>query len=259
MTSANARTSSRRRSLSAAVAGACLAAGCASFVEVQVETPLQSKLDVSAFRRVLVAGFVTEPGTTDIELSSETARLLQNQLRSNARLQVLEPDRPPLHNELQRLEERLRAGDKLTKAEREQFDVEAERLLQDAEFWRKLGEEYQTPLIVTGKLGFSEQNRSGFAADERVVRDPATGRPRLVRGNRYLERKGYSLTADFAFVDGRSGQTLHKEKFTEEVLYSDEQRTSTLSSYFELMDRLMPNFLGVLTPQRIRGTRVLLQ
>jgi hypothetical protein len=52
---------------------------------------------------------------------------------------------------------------------------------------------------------------------------------------------------------------LHKEKFTKEVLYSDEQRTSTLSSYFELMDRLMPNFLGVLTPQRIRGTRVLLQ
>jgi len=25
------------------------------------------------------------------------------------------------------------------------------------------------------------------------------------------------------------------------------------------MDRLLPNFLGVLTPQRIRGTRVLLR
>ncbi len=236
-----------------------LAGGCASFVEVPVETPLQSKLDVSGFRRVLVAGFVTEPGGSDIDLSSETARLLQNQLRSNARLQVLEPDRPPLHDALQRLEERLRAGDKLNKTEREQYDVEAERLLQDAEFWRKLGEEYQTPLIVSGKLGFAEQNRSGFAADERVVRDPATGRPRMVRGNRYQERKGYSLSADFLFIDGRSGLSLHKEKFTEEVLFSEEQRTSTLSSYFELMDRLMPNFLGVLTPQRIRGTRVLLQ
>jgi hypothetical protein len=221
--------------------------------------PLQSKLDVSAFRRVLVAGFVTEPGASDVDLSSETSRLLQNQLRSNARLQVLEPDRPPLHDALQRIEERLRSGAKLAKSEREEYDLEAERVLQDAEFWRKLGEEYQTPLIVTGKLSFAEQNRSGFSADERVVRDPSTGRPRLVRGSRYLERKGYTLSADFLFVDGRSGQTLHKEKFTEEVLYSDDQRTSPLSSYFELMDRLMPNFLGVITPQKIRGTRVLLQ
>ena len=43
------------------------------------------------------------------------------------------------------------------------------------------------------------------------------------------------------------------------MLYAEDQRISPLSSYFELMDRLLPNFLGVLTPQRIRGTRVLLR
>lgn len=259
MTSATARRRSPLRST--ALAAALLSGACASFVEVPVETPLQSKLDVSSFRRVLVAGFVTELGASDVDLSSETARLLQNQLRSNARLQVLEPDRPPLHDALARIQERLNQGqgERLAKPDREQYQLEAERLLQDPEFWRKLGEEYQTPLIVTGKLTFGEQNRSGFQADERVVRDPATGRQRLVRGSRYQERKGFSLAADFVFVDGRSGQTLHKEKFTEEVLYSDDQRTSPLSSYFELMDRLMPNFLGVITPQKIRGTRVLLQ
>jgi len=258
MTSPTARPRRRLRLspelLAFAAALAC--AGCASFVEVPIETPLQSKLDVSGFRRVLVAGFATDPGPSDIDLSSETARLLQNQLRSNARLQVLEPDRPPLHDALERM--RTRLGEKLGKAERETFQLEAGRLLQDADFWRKLGEEYQGPLIVSGQLTFAEQNRSGFSADERVQRDPATGRPRLVRGSRYLERKGYSLTADFYFIDGKTGQTLHKEKFTEEVLYSDEQRTSPLSSYFELMDRLLPNFLGVLAPQKIRGTRVLL-
>ncbi len=42
------------------------------------------------------------------------------------------------------------------------------------------------------------------------------------------------------------------------MLYSEEQKTSSLSSYFELMDRLLPNFLGVVSPQKIRGTRVLL-
>jgi len=257
MTSATERT---RRSLSLLgvlpllVAGA----GCASFVEVPVETPLQSKIDTSTFRRVLIAGFATELGDEEVDLSAETARLLQNQLRSGTRMQVLEPDHPPLGDALEKALEHLGEGGKYTKAEREQYKVEVDRVLQDSEFWRKVGEEFQNPLIVTGRIGFEVQNRSGFQAEERVVRDPGTSRPRLVRGNRYLERKGFSLAADFIFVDGRTGATLHKEKFTEEVLYGEDQKISPLSAYFELMDRLLPNFLGVLTPQRIRGTRVLL-
>ena len=91
------------------------------------------------------------------------------------------------------------------------------------------------------------------------MRDPSSQRPRLVRGNRYLERKGFNLNADFYFIDGKTGSLLHKERFTEEVLYGEDQKISALSSYFELMDRLLPNFMGVISPQRIRGTRILLQ
>jgi len=230
---------------------------CASFVEVPVETPLQSKLDVSAFRRVLIAGFVSDPGEADVDLSPETVRLLQNQLRSHTKMQILEPDRPPLQDALDKLRARFGDGERLSKADREQFRLEAEKILQDGEFWRRIGEEFQNPLIVTGKVGFETQNRSGFQTEERIVRG-SDNRPRLIRGNRYLERKGFSLNADFVFVDGRTGQTLHKEKFTEEVLYGEDQKVSPLSSYFELMDRLLPNFLGVISPQKIRGTRVLL-
>lgn len=248
---------SRARSLSLLLLGLA-GVGCASFVEVPVETPLQSKLDVSSFRRVLVAGFVSEPGEAEIDLSSETVRLLQNQLRSASRMQVLEPDRPPLQLALDQARSRIVEGDRLSKPERDQIRLEADRLLEDADFWRRVGEEFQTPLIVTGKVDFGSQNRSGFQAEETVVRD-SRGNPRLVRGSRYLERKGFSLSADFHFVDGRTGRTLHKEKFTEEVLYGEEQKVSALSSYFELMDRLLPNFLGVIAPQKIRGTRILLQ
>jgi hypothetical protein len=256
MTSATARP---RRSPRALLAALLLATGCASFVEVPVETPLQSKIDVGSFRRVLVAGFVTDLSEADVDLAPETVRLLQNQLRSNTKMQVLEPDHPPLNDALEKILERLGEGDKYTKEEREQFKLEADRILQDGDFWRKIGEEFQSPLIVTGRMGFETQNRSGFQQEERVVRDPGSNRSRLVRGNRYLERKGFSLSAEFQFVDGRSGQTLHKEKFTEEVLYGEEQKVSALSSYFELMDRLLPNFLGVISPQKIRGTRVLLR
>lgn len=240
--------------------GAALAASaCASFVEIPIETPLQSKLDVSRFRRIMVAGFVTEPGAADVDLSSETARLLQNQLRSTSKLQVLEPDRPPLQDALARARTAIGPEEKWGKPEREQFRLEADRLLQDVEFWRRLGEEYQNPLIVTGRIGFEEQSRSGFQAEERVVRDPTSSRARIVRGSRFQERKAFTLSADFAFVDGKTGETLHKERFSEEVLYGEDQKVSPLSSYFELMDRLLPNFLGVISPQRIRGTRVLLK
>jgi len=246
--------------LAQAAAAALLLAtpGCSSTVEVPVETPLQSKLDVSAFRRILIAGFVTDLEESDVDLSAETARLLQNQLRSNTRLQVLEPDRPPLQDALEKALEKIGEGGSYNKEEKEQYRLEADRILQDPQFWRKMGEEYQQPLIVTGKLSFESQNRSGFQAEEKVVRD-ASNQPRLVRGNRYMERKGFTLTADFLFIDSKTGETLHKERFSEEVLYSEDQRVSALSSYFELMDRLLPNFLGVITPQKIRGTRVLLR
>jgi hypothetical protein len=245
------------RSVAVSLLAALSALGCASFVEVPVETPLQSKLDVSRFRRILIAGFVVDLQDSDVDLSAETSRLLQNQLRSNTRVQVLEPDRPPLQDALDNILARLDEEGSYASEEKEQFALEADRLLEDPEFWRKMGEEYQQPLIVTGKLGFEGQNRSGFQPEERVLRD-AGGSPRLVRGNRYMERKGFTLSADFYFIDSRTGELIHKERFTEEVLYGERQRVSPLSSYFELMDRLLPNFLGVITPQRIRGTRVLL-
>jgi hypothetical protein len=43
------------------------------------------------------------------------------------------------------------------------------------------------------------------------------------------------------------------------VLYSANQSTPALSSYFELMDRLIPSFLSTLSSQKIKGTRILLQ
>ena len=257
MTSAVARPGSAPAVAASLLLG-LLGAGCSSFIEVPVETPLKSKLDVGAFRRILVAGFATEPGSGDIDVVPETVRLIQNQLRNGTGLRVLGPDMPPLQEELDRAMLALGERDSLTREQREQYRLQADRILGDAEFWLKLGEEYQNPLIVTGRVDFEEQNRSGFQTQERVVRD-GSGRPRLVRGNRYMERKGFALTADFHFVDGRTGLLLHKERFTEEVLYGADQQISPLSCYFELMDRLLPNLLGVISPQKIRGTRILLR
>ena len=231
---------------------------CASYVEVPVETPLQSKIDVARFRRALVAGFLVEPGGIDVDIQSETVRLLENQLKTRTKLQVIEPDRPPLLGALEKAREGRPDAANAT-AEREQVRLEGDRVLQNGEFWRGVGEEYQSPLIVSGRMSFHVESRSGFQSEERVVNDPITNSPRMIRGNRYLERKSYGLSAEFYFVDGGTGEVLHREKFQEEVLYGEEQKVSPLSAYFELMDRVVPNFLGIISPQRIRGHRILLR
>ena len=60
-------------------------------------------------------------------------------------------------------------------------------------------------------------------------------------------------------VSAGAGETLHTETFREEVLYNANQTTPALSSYFELMDRLLPAFLNTLSAQKIKGTRTLLK
>src|SRR5512132_2507182 len=69
--------------------------GCTNFFEVTIETPLSPKMDVSAFRRVLVAGFISG-GTDDVDANLETVRLLRSQLRSKSGLRVIEADVLPL-------------------------------------------------------------------------------------------------------------------------------------------------------------------
>src|SRR3954470_15582231 len=68
---------------------------CTNFFEVPIETPISAKMDVSAFRRVLVAGFISG-GTDDVDANLETVRLLRSQLRSKSGLRVIEAEVLPL-------------------------------------------------------------------------------------------------------------------------------------------------------------------
>src|SRR5205809_7457837 len=68
---------------------------CTNFFEVPIETPISAKMDVSAFRRVLVAGFISG-GTEDVDANLETVRLLRSHLRTKSPLRVIEAEVLPL-------------------------------------------------------------------------------------------------------------------------------------------------------------------
>jgi hypothetical protein len=275
---------SRWLGLSAAVLVASLVACGPVSYEIPIETPIQPKLDVSAFQRVLIAGFVAG-GSDDVDTNQETVRLLRSQLRSKSSLRIIDADAMPL---LEIAQEQGRAGggdaeqraaapessatattataDKaaavpgLPAKIREEKDLEPyERLFANTNYWKRIGEEYQNPLIVTGTVLFTPHSRSGFVSRDVEQFDPATGIRHVTPQRTYMERKGFILRPKFVFIDGRSGATMYSESYREEVLYSAQQATPALSSYFELMDRLIPNFLSTLSSQKIRGTRVLLK
>ena len=252
-----------------ASAGLALAfAGCTSFYEIPVETPIQPKLDVSPFQRILVAGFIAG-GSDEVDANLETVRLLRSQLRTKAGMKVIEADVLPLQ---EIAEEQARTADgadaaapaapgaePATEQLKSDKDLEPlERVFANTSYWKKLGEEYQGPLIVTGTVLFTPHQRSGFVTREQEVYDQF-GRRRVVPVRTYMERKGFILRPKFIFIDGRTGATLYSESFREEVLYNAQQNTPALSSYFELMDRLVPTFLNTLSTQKVKGTRVLLK
>ena len=276
------------------LAGGLALAGCAGFYEIPIETPIQAKMDVSAFQRVLVAGFISG-GTDDVDANLETVRLLRSQLRSKSPLRVIEAEVLPLA-EIAAAEsnaardngstitttstgvtpispvptaEISRQPDAITSKPDPRKPVELgikdekdlakyDKIFADVAYWKKLGEEYQTPLIVTGTVLFTPRQANGFVMQNREVYD-SFGRRSVIPVRTYQERKGFILHPRFVFIDGRTGAVLYSETFHEEILYNAQQSVPALSTYFELMDRVMPSFLSTLSAQKIRGTRVLLK
>jgi hypothetical protein len=289
MTARNAALAS-----SLVLAGGLALAGCAGFYEIPIETPIQPKMDVTAFQRVLVVGFISG-GTEDVDANLETVRLLRSQLRSKSPLRVIEAEVLPLAEiaahesaaardngttitttstgvtpispvptaDLVKQPEAPSARPDPRKPielgiKNEKDLAKYDKIFADVAYWKKLGEEYQTPLIVTGTVLFTPHQANGFVMQNREVYD-SFGRRSVIPVRTYQERKGFILQPRFVFIDGRTGAVLYSETFHEEILYNSAQSVPALSTYFELMDRVMPSFLSTLSAQKIRGTRVLLK
>lgn len=269
------------------VAGLLVLAGCTGYYEIPIETPIQPKLDVSGFQRVLIAGFLTG-GTDDVDANLETVRLLRSQLRTKSSLRVIDAEALPLAEvAAEQMKDDattqtglpavapMPAADVAKPADgttakpadpkkpetlihNEKDLAKYDKVFADVAYWKKLGEEYQDPLIVTGAVLFTPLENSGFVT-QNVEQYDSFGRRMVVPMRTYQTRKGFALSPRFVFIDGRTGAILYSESFHEERLYSASQTVPALSTYFELMDSIMPSFLSTISAQKIKGTRVLLK
>jgi hypothetical protein len=247
-----------------------VASGCTTYYDVPIEMPMKAKLDISPFSRVYVAGFVAG-GSQDVDVNLESVRLIRSQLRVKGLLKVIDADVLPLQDLALKDLARLKAAEAPSSPEAgqraataapgviDEKDLDAiSQVFSDAAYWKNVGAGHQGPLIVTGTVLFQANSRAGYVQREKEEYDEY-GRRSVQPVRSYMERKGYILRPKFVFIDGRTGAVLHTESFREEVLYNAEQSTPALSSYFELMDRLLPSFLSTLSAQKIKGSRTLLR
>ena len=194
-----------RRSMAGAygaiVAALVTASGCGRLVAPTL-VPIHPLVRVPAFSRVLVAGFVSVP-VSGVDANEETAWLLRRELRSQLSLDVVNTE--PLR-----------------------LDPSA---LVDAPFWRRIGEEYREPLIVTGVVEFK---KAGHYYEERYV-----GR-RTLR----LWWPQYSLEVRLLVIDGHSGEEIGSADCGPTFGHAATGER-VLTVYYRLIDRTMPSILGM--------------
>ena len=107
-----------------------------------------------------------------------------------------------------------------------------ESVFNDVAFWKRLGGEYQQPLILTGTVAFE---RAGSQSVERQIG------PRAVT----VWRPRYRLGVRLVFISGRTGEVLESLSLKPVTMQAPDDRTSALALYLRLMDRLTPEVLAV--------------
>ena len=182
--------------------GAC-AAGCGgNVVRVPRSVPAIVQKELAHVSRVWVAGFLTG-GRSEVDLNTETVRLVRGDLRRWSRAQVV--DAEPLF---------LDNNDRI----------------HDVEYWRRLGEEQGSPLIVTGSV--------------KLLLAPAA---MVQRGRRTLYLPtGRVLESTVVLIDGQSGEVVASRKLPSRMRYSDGVVTSSMSLFYQMMDESMADWLAAI-------------
>ena len=227
-----------------------LLAGCtaADIYKIQIAMPPDQKL--LGFRRVLIAGFLADR-SDQMDLNEETARFLRTRLRSETSLSVMESEpldlaavSPLTPRQLEAPAATFEHSNLTRGTDSIPFRAD-DAVFANLPFWRRLGEEYLEPLIVTGTVLF----------------EPAAARleqRQIGRRTIYVWHRGFSLTLRLIMINGQTGEIINSVALRKLTAHAATAREGELSLYFRLMERTMPSVLDALGPQTNRY-RVLLK
>ncbi len=220
-----------------ALAAAVLAAAplYAAALEVRLNLPVRSRIDIADRRTVAIAPFLVvskegedEAALRDVDVEKEFERYLTKLIKRESDLKLVETGNVDYPS----------------------FDLEL--LSRSQDFWRALGERLQADLIVAGSLDFDVQDRTGYRTEEYVSPFDSRTYYRQV----LVEQTGYEYDIVMQVYDGRTGEGLYSDNF-KDFKKSEGERADPLAGMFENLYSLEDRIVGIFAEREVEATRVL--
>jgi hypothetical protein len=188
--------------------------------KVTVELPVPARLDLTGKETLLVASFLTDESHL-LDINRELVRFVRSKYRQRVDLNVLPVTPAPAVPE-QTLDD----------------------LIANHEFWKYLGREYETDVIVSGIMAYDRHDSSGFR-DVDVI-SPTTGQK--VRQSQFVEQERFLYELDIIFMDGTTGELLFRDRLQRSALYRGTQN-DPISAFFDLSESVAPDVLAIVAPR----------
>ncbi len=195
-------------------------------IRVSVEVPMPARLTLDNISSLLVASFRAQDSTL-LDINRELVRFIRSEFSKKTDLEVLDVVPPPAIPE-QTIED----------------------LLANREFWKYLSREHGADLIISGVVVYGRQDISGFEDVDYV--SPDTGQK--VRQTRFVERERFEYSLDIFFIDGRSGEPLHRDRMSRSLLFRG-QINDPITAFYELSESMAADVLAVVVPRRRQESR----
>ena len=197
-------------------------------VEVPVSLPLPPRLKLEGVKTVLVASFLVNDSDL-IDVNRELVRFLRNEFRKHTAFTIQNITPPPAVPE-QTLDD----------------------MAKNAEFFRWLGHEHGSDVIVSGAMRYTKRDASGFENVDIV--SESTGQ--RVRQTRFVEQEEFTFELDVLYFRGADGTLLFRDRLRRQAVFHG-KANDPISAFYELGNSIAADVLSVVSSRSRTDERLL--
>lgn len=197
-------------------------------VEVPVSLPLPPRLKLDDVKTVLVASFLVNDSEL-IDVNRELVRFLRNEFHKHTAYEIQNVTPPPAVPE-QTLED----------------------MAKNAEFFRWLGHEHKSDVIVTGAMRYTRRDASGFE-DVDIVSE-VTGQK--IRQTRFVEQEEFNFELDVLYFRGADGTLLFRDRLQRQAIFRG-SANDPISAFYELGNSIAGDVISVIASRTRVDQRLL--
>jgi hypothetical protein len=197
-------------------------------VELPVALPVPPRLKLDGVKTILVASFLVNDSDL-IDINREVVRFLRSEFRKHTAFEIQNITPPPAVPE-QTLDE----------------------MAKNVEFFRSLGHEHGSDVIVTGAMRYMRRDASGFE-DVDIVSE-TTGQK--VRQTRFVEQQEFTFELNVLYFRGEDGSLLFRDRLQRQAVFRG-TANDPISAFYELGNSIAGDVLSVVASRTRMDQRLL--